>query len=135
MATRPWVLPKEVKAYTEIEAVQNRTKARLEMDIARAEQYVIAYTRNHFEEYGEIPGPVRTAVILLAEAYANYANQLKKTGGGAVKSETFDDYSYTAGDGSFEDLVKALGLAALLDEFVVSETKGGGNITMRMRRL
>ena len=102
MAERPWVLPKEIKAYTDIEAVQQRKKDKLEMDIARAEQYVITYTHNRFEGYDKIPGPVRTAVILLAEAYASYANQLKKTGGGAVKSETFDDYSYTAGEGVSE---------------------------------
>ena len=133
MATRPWVLPKEVKAYTDIEAVQQRKKEKLEMDIARAEQYVITYTRNRFEGYTEIPAPVKTAVILLAEAYASYANQLKKTGGGAVKSETFDDYSYTAGEGTFEDMVKALDLAALLDDFVVKQASG--TVTMRMRRL
>ena len=133
MATRPWVLPKEVKAYTDIEAVQQRKKEKLEMDIARAEQYVITYTRNRFEGYTEIPAPVKTAVILLAEAYASYANQLKKTGGGAVKSETYDDYSYTAGEGTFEDFVKALDLAALLDDFVIKQASG--TITMRMRRL
>lgn len=133
MATRPWVLPKEVKAYTDIEAVQQRKKEKLEMDIARAEQYVITYTRNRFEGHTEIPAPVKTAVILLAEAYASYANQLKKTGGGAVKSETFDDYSYTAGEGTFEDFVKALDLAALLDDFVIKQASG--TITMRMRRL
>lgn len=133
MATRPWVLPKDVKAYTDIEAVQQRKKEKLEMDISRAEQYVITYTHNRFESYETIPGPVRTAVILLAEAYASYANQLKKTGGGAFKSETHDDYSYTAGDGTFEDLVKALDLAALLDDFVVRQANG--TVTMRMRRL
>ena len=133
MATRPWVLPKEVKAYTDIEAVQQRKKDKLEMDIARAEQYVITYTHNRFEGYDKIPGPVRTAVILLAEAYASYANQLKKTGGGAVESETFDDYSYTAGEGTFEDFVKALDLAALLDDFVIKQASG--TVTMRMRRL
>ena len=133
MAERPWVLPKEIKAYTDIEAVQQRKKDKLEMDIARAEQYVITYTHNRFEGYDKIPGPVRTAVILLAEAYASYANQLKKTGGGAVKSETFDDYSYTAGEGTFEDFVKALDLAALLDDFVIKQASG--TITMRMRRL
>ena len=133
MATRPWVLPKEVKAYTDIEAVQQRKKDKLEMDIARAEQYVITYTHNRFEGYDKIPGPVRTAVILLAEAYASYSNHLKKTGGGAGKAETFDDYSYTAGEGTFEDMVKALNLAALLDEFVVQQASG--NMTFRMRRL
>ena len=133
MAERPWVLPKEIKAYTDIEAVQQRKKDKLEMDIARAEQYVITYTHNRFEGYDKIPGPVRTAVILLAEAYASYSNHLKKTGGGAVKSETFDDYSYTAGEGTFEDMVKALNLAALLDEFVVQQASG--NMTFRIRRL
>lgn len=133
MAERPWVLPKEIKAYTDIEAVQQRKKDKLEMDIARAEQYVITYTHNRFEGYDKIPGLVRTAVILLAEAYASYANQLKKTGGGAVKSETFDDYSYTAGEGTFEDFVKALDLAALLDDFVIKQASG--TVTMRMRRL
>ena len=133
MAERPWVLPKEVKAYTDIEAVKNRKREKLQMDISRAEQYVITYTRNRFEGYDKIPGPVKTAVILLAEAYASYANQLKKTGGGALKSETFDDYSYTAGEGTFEDLVKALDLAALLDDFVIKQASG--TVTMRMRRL
>ena len=57
----------------------------------------------------------------------------KKTGGGAVKSETFDDYSYTAGEGTFEDFVKALDLAALLDDFVIKQASG--TVTMRMRRL
>ena len=133
MAERPWVLPKEIKAYTDIEAVQQRKKEKQEVDIARAEQYVITYTHNRFEGYDKIPGPVRTAVILLAEAYASYANQLKKTGGGAVKSETFDDYSYTAGEGTFEDFVKALDLAALLDDFVIKQASG--TVTMRMRRL
>ncbi len=133
MAERPWVRPKEVKAYTDIEAVQQRKKEKQEVDIARAEQYVITYTRNRFEAYDKIPGPVRTAVILLAEAYASYSNQLKKTSGGAVKSETFDDYSFTAGEGTFEDMVKALDLAALLDDFVVPQASG--NMTMRMRRL
>ncbi len=133
MATRPWVLPEEVKAYTDIEAVQQRKEEKLEMDISRAEQYVITYTRNRFEGYDAIPGPVKTAVILLAEAYASYANQLKRTGGGAVKSETFDDYSYTAGEGSFEDLVKALDLDALLDGYVIAEPRSG--VTMRLRKL
>ncbi|MDE7245001.1 MAG: DUF3199 family protein [Oscillospiraceae bacterium] len=133
MAVRPWVLPKDVRDYTEVEAVRERTKARLEVDIARAEQYVISYTHNKFTDCDAIPSPIKTAVILLAEAYASYSHQLKKTGGGAVKSETFDDYSYTAGEGTFEDLVKALDLGALLDEYLIAEPRSG--VTMRMRKL
>ena len=133
MAERPWVKPSEVKAYTDIQAVQERAKAKLEMDIMRAEQYIITYTHNRFEDYDEIPAPVKTAVILLAEAYASYANILKETKGGAFKSETFDDYSYSVGDGTFEDFVKALDLAALLDDYVVPQ--GSGSVTMRLRKL
>lgn len=133
MAERPWAIPEDVKSYTEIEAVQNRGEARLEVDIARAEQYVITYTHNKFTDCDTIPYPVRTAVILLAEAYASCACQLKKTGGGTIKSETFDDYSYTAGEGTFEDLVKALDLSALLDGYIVAEPRSG--VTMRLRKL
>lgn len=133
MAERPWVTPEEVRQYTEIESVQSRTDARLQIDIARAEQYVITYTHNRFEEYDEIPSSVKTAVILLAEAYASYANQLKRSNGGAVKSETFDDYSYTAGEGTLEELIEALDIAALLDDFVIAQANG--TITMRLRKL
>mgnify|MGYP001037459175 CR=1 FL=1 len=133
MAARPWVLPKEVKAYSEIEAVQTRSKPRLEVDIARAEQYVITYTHNRFEDCEEIPPPVKTAVILLAEAYASHANLMKTTSGGAFKSETFDDYAYSVGDSTFSDGVKDLDLAALLDDFVVAEPRKG--VALRMRKL
>lgn len=36
MAERPWVNPQEVKDYSELPAVQDRSTARLEVDIARA---------------------------------------------------------------------------------------------------
>ena len=127
MATRPWITPDDVREYSEVEAVQNRTDARLLVDIARAEQYVITYTHNDFSKYEEIPSPVRTAVLILAENYGHNAVLVSK----GVKSETFDDYSYTAADSaaSIEDLE----LAALLDDYVVA---GANNsVTMRMRRL
>lgn len=133
MADRPWVTPDGVRNYSEIEAVQQRSDARLAVDISRAEQYVINYTHNQFRECAEIPVPVKTAIVLLAETYASYAYQLKKTGGGALKSETFDDYSYTAGEGTFEDLMKALDLDALLDDYVVAAPRSG--VTMRLRKL
>lgn len=133
MAERPWVTPDEVKEYTEIEAVKNRADAKLAVDISRAEQYIITYTHNRFTQYDDIPSPVKTAVILLAEVYASYANYLKATSGGTFKSESFDDYSYSTGDSTLEELVSALDLAALLDDYVM--TQASGNVTMRMRRL
>lgn len=133
MAERPWVKPEDVKAYTDIEAVQRRDDTKLEVDVARAEQYIITYTNNRFTDYDEVPAPVKTAVILLAEAYASYANLLKTTGGGAFKSESFDDYSYSTGESSLEDMIKALDLAALLDDYVIVIPNNG--VTMRLRKL
>ena len=92
MADRPWVMPQEVKEYSEIPAIQQRSDARLTVDIARAEQYVITYTHNSFKDTQVIPPAVKTAVLILAEAYGYNA----ATAANQVKSETFDDYSYTA---------------------------------------
>ena len=127
MAKRPWVTPKEVKDYSEIPAVQQRNDARLTVDIARAEQYVITYTHNSFEDVEEIPQAVKTAVLILAEAYGHNAVVAAKE----VKSETFDDYSYTAEASQIS--VEALDLSALLDDYVKVEPRNG--VTLRMRKL
>lgn len=127
MAKRPWVTPQEVKDYSEIKAVQERNDTRLAVDIARAEQYIITYTHNKFEGEEEIPPAVKTATLILAEAYGHNAIVSSKE----VKSETFDDYSYTAEAKSIS--VEALDLAALLDDFVITEPRNG--VTLRMRKL
>lgn len=127
MAARPWVTSQEVKDYSEIAAVQKRSDARLTVDITRAEQYVITYTHNSFKDEEEIPTPVKTAVLILAEAYAHNAIVAAKE----VKSETFDDYSYTAE--ATQISVEALDLAALLDDYVIAEPRNG--VTLRMRKL
>lgn len=126
MANRPWVTPNEVKEYSEIPAVQKRSDTRLKVDISRAEQYVITYTHNSFKE-GELPEAVKMAVLILAEAYGHNAITVAKD----VKSETFDDYSYTAEASQIS--IEALDLAALLDEYVKTEPRNG--VTLRMRKL
>jgi len=130
VASRPWVTPAEVKAYSDRECVQARSDARLTVDISRAEQYVITYTHNDFsdgEKYPTVPEAVKTAALLLAEAYAYNAVVSSKE----LKSETFDDYSYTAERSVVS--VESLDLAALLDDFIVA--KANNAVTMRMRRL
>lgn len=127
MAERPWVTPQEVKEYSEIPAVQQRSDARLTVDIARAEQYVITYTHNSFKDMEEIPQAVKTAVLILAEAYGHNAAIAAKE----VKSETFDDYSYTAETSQIS--VEVLDLAALLDDYVIAQPRNG--VTLRMRKL
>ncbi len=136
MATRPWASPQDVRDYTDRPLVQTRTDAKLAIDISRAEQYVINYTHNHFEDpekYPTVPESVKTAVILLAEAYAAYAVDFG-AGSGTYKSESFDDYSYTAADTAY--IIGNLDLAPLLDEFVETENgKSKNAVTMRMRKL
>lgn len=127
MAVRPWVTPKEVRDYTEIKSVRERTDTRLAVDISRAEQYVISYTNNDFSDYEEIPQNVKTAVILLTETYG-YNSAVSAQN---IKSETFDDYSYTAESSTIS--LDTLGIEPLLEEFVRVKPKGG--VTMRLRRL
>lgn len=127
MANRPWVTPQEVKDYSETPAVQQRSDTRLTVDIARAEQYVITYTHNSFADAEEIPQAIKTAVLILAEAYAHNAIAAAKE----VKSETFDDYSYTSETSQIS--IEALDLAALLDGYIVTEPRH--SVTMRMRKL
>lgn len=131
MAERPWVTPQEVTEYTEYKQVQERSEVRLRIDISRAEQYVISYTNNDFSEYEVIPETVKTAVILLAEAYAYNACADTRSGGRRMKSETFDDYGYTAGDEDYT--ADNLDIKALLDRYIKVAARNG--ITMRMRKL
>lgn len=131
MAKRPWVTPAEVQAYSDRPAVKNRADSKLSVDIGRAEQYIIAYTNNKFEDaaqYPEIPESVKTATILAAEAYANNAVEGAKT----MKSETLDDYSYTLADNATVR-IESLDLAPLLDEFVLAATRSG--VAMKLRKL
>ncbi len=134
MATRPWATPQEVRDYSERQSVKDRNDAKLTIDISRAEQYVIQYTGNRFEDeskYATLPASVKTAVVLLAESYAADAAGLS-SGVGAFKSESFDDYSYTMADTAYK--IGNLDLGPLLDEYITA-SGGKGEITMRMRKL
>ena len=122
-----WITPDEVREYSDIKAVKERNDSKLSVDITRAQQYIVTYTHNDFNEFDEIPIAVKTAALILSEAYAHNSN----ISSNEKKSETFDDYSYTAESSSIT--VDSLDLAALLDEFVI--TKPNNSVTMRMRKL
>lgn len=124
---RPWVAPAEVKEYSELADVQNRADVKLAVDITRAEEYVLNYTHNDFSQYDEIPAAVKTAIILLAEMYGYNSVVSSKT----LKSETFDDYSYTAEASSIS--LEDTGVDMLLDPYVVTASKG--RITFKMRKI
>lgn len=125
---RPWVFPNDVKTYTSHKEVAERSDERLAFDIARAEMKVIHITNNKFSEYDKIPDPVKMAVILVAEAYAkNDIEAAKKK----IKSETFDDYSYTVEASTI--ILDSLDLEELLGDYII--TDGIGKTVMRLRVL
>ena len=124
---RPWVTPQELREYSDLKQVQERTDARLTVDISRAEQYILTLTHNDFSEHTEVPQEVKTATLLLAEAYGYNAALKTKN----IKSETLDDYSYTAEYATIS--IDELDIAALLDKYVVAAPRNG--VSMRMRKL
>lgn len=130
----PWVIPDDVRNYTESSEVKARTDDKLKIDIARARQYVISYTNNRFDDNIDrcfkIPETVRTAVILLSEYYAVKSIDNGKLGN--YKSETFDDYSYTLSD--TENLsIDSLGIEPLLEDYIIAKTKDA--VSMKLRKL
>lgn len=128
---RPWISPQEVKDYTEIKEIKDRADKKLSFDIARAEQKVIKITNNKFdaEEYNNgVPEVVKMAIILVAEAYAKNTIETTKK---QIKSESFDDYSYTL-DAGYIDL-DSLNLEELLSEYIIPE--GIGKTVMKLRAL
>ena len=128
MVKRPWVAPHDVRAYSEYKSVKRRDLNKVAVDIARAEQYVIAFTNNDFSDYEEIPEGVKTAIILVAEAYGYNACLAARE----MKSEQFDDYSYTAAEANPID-VGNLDIASLLEEYTKEKPRNG--VTLRMRKL
>lgn len=125
--TRPWVAPSDVRGYTDHQEIAERSEAKLKTDIFRAEQKVISITHNNFDntELEEIPEPVKIAVMILAEAYANNSIEKSKK---QIRSETFDDYSYSL-DSSVID-IDSLDLDYLLKDFMLDA--GSGNVKLRM---
>ena len=152
--TRPWITPASIKAYSSdvaikgktrtkkdssgndptITVIPERTNEKIAVDITRAEAMIIKYCHHDFsdtEKYPELPENVRVAAILLAEAIA-HNDYVSTVAYSNYKSESMDDYSYTAGDATAVS-ISGLGLASLLDEYVTSQAKGG--VLLRMRRL
>jgi hypothetical protein len=130
MAVRPWITPQDVKDYTDHSEVAGRSDAKLCVDISRAEAKIISITHNRFsdDKYPTIPEPVRLATILAAEAYAkNAAERAKKQ----IKSETFDDYSYTLESSEID--LSSLDLDELLRDYVLPED--AGDTVLRLRKL
>lgn len=124
---RPWVTPEEVKTYTDHKEIAERSNEKLKTDIFRAEQKVISITHNNFdsEELEKIPESVKIAAMILAEAYANNSIEKSKK---QIRSETFDDYSYSLDSGIID--IDSLDLDYLLKDYMLEA--GSGNVILRM---
>ena len=132
--SRPWITASDVKAYSDDPAIAERSDAKIAVDITRAEALIIKYCHHDFsdaEKYSSLPENVRVATILLTEAIAHnsYASTVAYS---KYKSESLDDYSYTAGDATAVS-IEDLGLSSLLDEYV--ENKPKGDTIFRIRKL
>lgn len=128
--SRPWITPEDLKSYSDLKEINGRSDEKLRFDITRAEMKVISITNNRFdgEDFTELPESVKIATILIAEAYAKNAVE---TGKKRIKSETFDDYSYTAESPLID--IDSIDLSGLLDDYTIK--KGSGKIVMKLRRL
>ncbi len=133
MAKRPWVSPNEVRAYSEFAEVVNRTDDKLKIDISRAEMHIISYTNNKEllddEKYPELPEEVKTAVIIVAESYAHNAVEKTKN----LKTETFDDYSYTIESNEIKASEIREEIAPLLEDYMIA--RSSNLLNMRLRKL
>ena len=136
--TRPWVVPTEVKDYSDFQQVKDRADAKLEKDIRRAENEIIQYLNRDFTEldsegnpfFTDIPDDVIDATIILAESIAMNSVSSSKVEG--LKSESFDDYSYVRG--SAEDRINNLGLGSSLNPYIYASGSGSRTV-LKMRRL
>ena len=133
MPSRPWITPQDVKTYTDFQEVKDRDDAKLQTDISRAETYVLSYTNNKDlldgTKYPNVPEEIKNAVLLLANAYAHNAVEKTRT----LKSETFDDYSYTSESTVIDASSLLEEIAPLLEEYKVA--KAQNMLNMRLRKL
>lgn len=130
--TRPWITPDDVRSYTDNETVAARSDAKLAADITRAEAYVTKYVGHDFtgDDYADltaVPDDIKTALLVLAEAYA--LNATKRSSN--KQSETFDDYSYTLDTSEID--VNDLGLSPLLDPYITPDDSK--HVFFRMRAI
>lgn len=128
MAKRPWITVDDLTAFTEHNEVKNKSSVKITVMIALAETKIIKYCKHDFslEKYPEIPADVKNATLILADALC-YNDSLQLTG--KLKSETFDDYSYTIDTVEVSTDFDILGISGLLAPYVLDES---GNTFLRL---
>lgn len=137
---RPWITPEYLRTYTNYDSVKNLTDEKLKFYIMRSEMYIISIGKKYynidFSNAEKYPTPVDEG-LKLADAITTEHYALTSTDDSTfkgLKSETFDDYSYTKYDnqtGSINDL----GILDILGSLVPSATTTKKPVMMRLRKL
>ena len=126
---RPWITPEELVKFTEHEGVKNKLPERMLVMISLAESKIIAYCKHDFsdkEKYSELPEAVKNATLILADAIC-YNDSLRTSG--KLKSESYDDYSYSVDVTETSTDFDILGITSLLDPFILDDS---GDLFMRV---
>lgn len=127
--TRPWVRPEQLVEFSEHESVKSKSTIRLSAMISLAESKIIAFCKHDFsdeDKYPELPLDVKNATLILADALC-YNDSLQISG--TLKSETYDDYSYTVEVKEISTDFDILGIESLLKPYVHSDD---GNLFFRI---
>lgn len=127
--SRPWITPEELSSFSEHESVKNKSAVRILVMINLAESKIIAYCKHDFSDvkkYPTLPQEVKNAALILADALC-YNDSLQTSG--KLKSESYDDYSYTVDVNEISIGFDNLGISSLLDPYVLDDS---GNLFLRV---
>lgn len=120
----PWITANDLFAFTERDEVKNKSAVKVSAIISIAESKIKEYCKHDFtdeEKYPTVPKEVVNATLILADALC-YNDSLRTSG--ILKSETYDDYSYTVDVSEISTDFDMLGISSLLKPYVSSEDSG-----------
>ena len=126
------IQPQEVRDYTTIQSVIDRTDGQLTIDILQAQAKLEEATGRAIDDElfdPTLPDAVRIFLIKWAEYYAansDFANA------GQYKTETFDDYKYDKFDSA---KVVIPDVNALIKDYILEEEVSGKQIIFKMRSI
>lgn len=121
---RPWITANDLSKFSNHKEVIETNSVRTTVLISIAESKIINYCNHDFsdtEKYPSIPEDVKNATLLLADALI-YNDNLQNNV--SIKSQTFDDYSYTAEESAVLIDFDSLGIKSLLDKYILDEAHG-----------
>lgn len=128
MSTEPlWVTAGDLKSFTERKEVSEKSDARLEALILLAMAKIKSYCHKNFvanDGILVIPDAVKTATLILADTLA-YNDSFRQSS--QLKSESYDDYSYTQETSEISTNFDDLDISALLKPYILQNS---GNLNL-----